>query len=88
MVHGPVLGQHVQSEVRLGVAPDRVRMVRTALGVVPLDEQSWPLEPVVVRLPGFDRAGPGEMDLVERGIVVRREWRDAVRDPAEVGAEE
>jgi hypothetical protein len=43
VVHGSVQGQHVESEVGLWVAPDRVRVVCTALGVVPLDEQPRPL---------------------------------------------
>jgi hypothetical protein len=43
VVHGSVQGQHVESEVGLWVAPDRVRVVCTALGVVQLDKQPRPL---------------------------------------------
>ena len=43
-------GQHVQPEVGGRIPPHRVRVVGASLRVVPLDQQSRALEPVVVRL--------------------------------------
>ena len=50
---GVVPCEHVEAEVGLGIAPYGVRVVGATLSVVPLDEQPWTLQPVVVRLPGL-----------------------------------
>jgi hypothetical protein len=52
VMRGAVAGEHVKTEVHSGIAPHRVSMVGIALGVVPLDQQSGTLQPVVVRLSG------------------------------------
>src|SRR3954471_4308230 len=66
----PVPGEHVEAEVGTGVSPHGVRMIRAPLSVVPLDEQPWTLQPVVVRCAGHRRASPGDVDGVEHAIVV------------------
>ena len=50
---GVVPCEHVEAEVGLGIAPYGVRVVGATLSVVPLDEQPWTLQPVVVWLPGL-----------------------------------
>ena len=52
VMRGAVAGEYVETKVDGGIAPHRVSMVGIALGVVPLDQQSGTLQPVVVRLSG------------------------------------
>src|ERR1700684_4728782 len=64
-------------------------VVRLPLGVVVLDEQPRALQAVVERLAGFGGAGPGQVDGVQRVVVVvvclRRQ---GVRDAPEVGGQQ
>ena len=85
-----VPGEDVVAEVAVGVAPHRVDVVHTALGVVVLGEQPGPLDPVVVRLTGLDAAGPGEVERLDpRARVLRRLGvGERVGDPADVDVEE
>src|SRR5204863_12724 len=55
-----VLAEQVLPEVAVEVAPDRVDVVGVVLGVVVLDEERRPLHAVVVPLPHFEVARPGE----------------------------
>lgn len=64
----PVFGQCVQSEVGGKVAPDRMGVVGVPLGVVVLDENAGPLDPLVVRLAGVGAPRPGELDLIEHRV--------------------
>jgi hypothetical protein len=50
VVQVAVEGKDIVPEVTRGVAPYRVRVVRAALGVVPLDEEVRALQPVVTGL--------------------------------------
>ncbi len=70
MVGRAVPVEHVEAEVGAGFALHRVRVVGAALRVVPLDRQVGSLQAVVVRFPGGRRACAGDVDGVERGIVV------------------
>ena len=89
VMRGAVRGQHVEAEVGLRVAPDRVRVVGVALGVVVLDEQPRALQPVVVRRPGLGRTGPDQVHGVQRGRVgVAVQRRHLVRHPVEVAAQQ
>ena len=72
VMSGAMSGQDVQPEVRGRLPPDRVRVVGVVLGVVPLDEEARPLEPVVVRLTRLGRPDPREADRVDLVAVVRR----------------
>ena len=84
-----VAGEHVQTEVRGGIAPHRVSMIGVALGVVPFDQQPGTLQPVIVRLSRSSRSRPGKMHAVEgRLIVVAVQRRDPGRRPVEVGTEQ
>ena len=56
-------GEHVVAEVAARPAQHGVRVVRTVLRVVVLDEQVRTLDPVVVAVPRPHRAGPGEVQL-------------------------
>src|SRR5205823_10278268 len=58
-----VPGEHVVAEVAARPAQHGVRVVRTVLRVVVLDEQVRTLDPVVVAVPRPHRAGPGEVQL-------------------------
>ena len=60
-----VLAQQVAAEVVGEVAPDRVDVVAVVLGVVVLDEERRPLDPVVVLLAALGLAGPRERDLLQ-----------------------
>src|SRR5919107_3503834 len=79
--------QGVEPEVALRVAPDRVDVVHVALGVVVLDQQARPLQPVVVPL---GAAGPGEVDLAQPlpGELDRLPLGELVRHTPEVHAEQ
>ena len=52
VVQTVVLGQHVVAEVVGRVPPGRMDVVPVSLGVVVLDEQRRPLDPVVMPFPG------------------------------------
>jgi hypothetical protein len=66
-----------------------MRVVGVPLGVVVLDEQPGPLQPVIKRLTRARGSGPGQVNWVERGVVgVIRLRRQAVRDPAQVGGQQ
>src|ERR1700733_4116899 len=60
----------VVAEVGFRVTPSRMSMVRLALGVVVLDEQPRALQAVVMRLAQVGGAGPGQVDGVQRVVVV------------------
>src|ERR1044071_4549319 len=58
-----VCTQQVTAEVALQVAPDTVDVVGVVLSVVVLDQDSWAMHPVVVRLAGLETASPAEVQL-------------------------
>ena len=60
-----VLLQQVVAEIVLEVSPDAVDVVGVVLGVVVFDQESRPLDAVVVRLSPLEAAGPREADLVD-----------------------
>jgi hypothetical protein len=66
VVRGQVRAEDVVAEVGFRVTPDRMSVVRLALGVVVLDEQPRALQAVVVRLARAGGAGPGQVDGVQR----------------------
>jgi hypothetical protein len=70
VVETVVEGEDVESEVAGRVAPHRVRVVGTALGVVPFDQQVRALDPVVVGPAWIEGSGPGDVHGVEDGAVV------------------
>src|SRR5437588_318216 len=62
-----VLAEDVDAEVAVGIAPYAMRVVAGALRVVVLDEQTRPLDPIVMRPSALGGPGPGEG---ERGEVL------------------
>ncbi|MCO5556220.1 hypothetical protein L7F22_009766 [Adiantum nelumboides] len=86
---GPVVVvEQVHAEVVLRVTPHRVGVVRAVLGVVPLQQQPRPLQPVVVRLPRLRRPRPGQVGREQAAqqvaaAVVERARRDTARRAGE-----
>ena len=64
-----MFGQGVEAEIRGRITPDRVHVVRPALGVVVLDQQRGPLNPVVLRILISGPAGPRERQCFQ-GIII------------------
>src|SRR5262249_10259158 len=80
VVLGLVVGpEDVLAEVARGGVPDGVHVIGAGLGVVVLDDECRPLDPIVVRLAALEAAGPGEGDLVPARLlglleVLRRQF--------------
>ena len=88
-MRGAVASEYVETEVHGGIPPHRVSMVGIALGVVPLDEQSGTLQPVVVRLSWGCWSRPGKVHGIEgRLVVIAVQRGQPGRSSVEVGAEE
>src|SRR5436190_14026506 len=64
-----VLPQQVFAEVVVEIAPDGVDVVGVVLRVVVLDEKSWSLHAIVMRVAFFDAAGPRKINFVPPGLV-------------------
>ena len=58
-----MLPQQIAPKVALEIAPDRVDVIGLVLDIVVLDNKRRTLDPVVMRLPRLEAAGPPEIDL-------------------------
>src|SRR6267378_826866 len=66
MMSSPVmLRKQVRAKIAVEIPPDRMNVIGVILYVVVLDEEGWPLNPVVVRLPMLKTTGPGKVYVVE-----------------------
>ena len=64
--------EEIRAEPVPRIVPDGVDVVGVVLRVVVLDEEAGSLNPVVMGLAAFDRAGPCERDLTEIGAFEAR----------------
>src|SRR5262249_12199154 len=64
-----MLPKQVAPEVAVEVAPHGMNMVGVVLGVVVLDQERGPLDPVIVRLEALGVARPREADLLDSGFL-------------------
>src|SRR5882757_5735970 len=61
--------QDVVTEIIFQIAPHGVNVIGVVLRVIVFDQESRPLDAVVVRLSRLQSAGPGKMDLVQPGVI-------------------
>jgi hypothetical protein len=57
--------KQVRAKIAVEIPPDRMNVIGVILYVVVLDEEGWPLNPVIVRLPMLKATGPGKVYVVE-----------------------
>src|SRR4051812_37493761 len=60
-----VLAQQIPAEVAVEVAPNRMHVIGLRLGVVTLDQEGGPLQPVIKRFVDPQTPPPGEANRVE-----------------------
>ena len=61
--------QHRVAKVVVEVAIHTVKVIGIVLGVVVLDQESWPLDKIVVWLTGSQTARPDEVDFFRTGAI-------------------
>ena len=59
-----MIGEQIQPEIAIEIAPNGVGVIGFVLRVVVLDQENGRGDTVVVRLAFFHRAGPGEIDII------------------------
>src|SRR5688500_16238603 len=82
---GVVALQKVFTEVTARRPPDRVNVVRSALGAVVFDQDGRSVDAVIMWLPWIDPARPGEVQPVHSRIdqlrhLIRGDWSRGVAD--------
>src|SRR5687767_2818585 len=67
--------EEIDAEVAVKVPPDRMNVIGVVLRVVILDQKSWPLQAVVMRLAAQEPTHPREADAIQAGLAKPHEPR-------------
>jgi hypothetical protein len=68
-----VFGEHMCAKIVGRVTPHRVDVIGLVLCIVVLDQETWPLDAVIVPLVTLQAACPGEVDATQPAQVQQRQ---------------
>lgn len=64
-----MIAEIVATKIIAGVSQYRVNVIGIVSSLVELDQELWAVQSVIVRPPGFQIPGPGEMDAIDPGLL-------------------